>query len=78
MSALGNVKESSPNYLSLDGNWKFHYSEKPDERPCWFFKDDYDVRDWDDIEVPSNWQRKGYDVPIYVNIGYAFKMNPRI
>lgn len=76
LSALGNVSESSPDYLSLDGIWKFHYSEKPDERPCWFFKDDYDLRDWDDIEVPSNWQRKGYDVPIYVNIGYAFKMNP--
>ena len=75
-SALASVKENSPNYLLLDGIWKFHYCESPDQRPYWFFKDDYDTRGWDDIEVPSNWQMKGYDVPIYVNIGYAFKMNP--
>ncbi len=75
-SALAAVKHNSPNYLLLDGIWKFHYCESPDKRPFWFFKDDFDIRDWDDIEVPSNWQMKGYDVPIYVNIGYAFKMDP--
>lgn len=76
ISALEAIKQNSPNYLSLDGIWKFHYVDSPDKRPYWFFKDDYDVRDWDDIEVPSNWQMKGYDVPIYVNIGYGFKINP--
>lgn len=76
LSALESDKLNSPNYISLDGIWKFHYVDSPDKRPYWFFKDDYDVRDWDDIEVPSNWQMKGYDVPIYVNIGYAFKKNP--
>ena len=75
-SALEAEKRNSPNYISLDGIWKFNYVDSPDKRPYWFFKDDYDIRDWDDIEVPSNWQMKGYDVPIYVNIGYAFKMNP--
>jgi len=76
LTALEGDKLNSPNYLSLDGIWKFHYVDSPDKRPFWFFKDDYDTRDWDDIEVPSNWQMKGYDVPIYVNIGYAFKPNP--
>jgi beta-galactosidase len=76
LSALEADKQNSPNYISLDGIWKFNYVDSPDKRPYWFFKDDYDIRDWDDIEVPSNWQMKGYDVPIYVNIGYAFKMNP--
>jgi beta-galactosidase len=76
ISALEADKQNSPNYLSLYGTWKFHYVDSPDKRPFWFFKDDYDVRDWDDIEVPSNWQMKGYDVPIYVNIGYGFKINP--
>ncbi len=51
-------------------------SKSPDQRPFWFFKDDYDTRDWNDINVPSNWQMKGYDVPIYVNIPYPFKMDP--
>jgi beta-galactosidase len=76
LSALEDNKANSPNYLSLDGIWKFNYVDSPDKRPYWFFKDDYDVRDWDDIEVPSNWQMKGYDVPIYVNITYPFKNDP--
>jgi beta-galactosidase len=75
-SALDAVKENSPNYLSLDGIWKFNWVKSPDQRPYWFFKDDYDTRDWKNIEVPSNWQMKGYDVPIYVNINYPFEKNP--
>ena len=76
LSAFKGNKTNSPNYLSLDGIWKFNWVNSPDERPYWFFKDDYDTRDWADTEVPSNWQTKGYDVPIYVNIGYGFKNNP--
>ncbi len=76
ISALKGDKSKSPNYISLDGIWKFHFVKSPDQRPYWFFKDDYDTRDWDNIEVPSNWQMKGYDVPIYVNINYPFRKNP--
>lgn len=72
MSALESVKANSPNYVLLDGLWKFSYAETPEQRPFWFFKDDYDTRDWKDIEVPSNWQLKGYDVPVYTNIPYPF------
>ncbi|MGA1976394.1 MAG: glycoside hydrolase family 2 TIM barrel-domain containing protein [Bacteroidales bacterium] len=75
-SALAAGKAGSANYISLDGTWKFHLSKSPDHRPLWFFKDDYDTRDWDNIQVPSNWEMKGYDVPIYVNITYPFKKNP--
>ena len=71
-SALSAVKENSPDYKSLDGKWKFFWVKTPDQRPYWFFKDDYDTRDWDDIDVPSNWQMKGYDVPVYANITYPF------
>lgn len=75
-SALHAIKATSANYLLLDGTWKFNWVKSPDQRPFWFFKDDYDSRDWKDIEVPSNWQMKGYDVPIYVNINYPFKKDP--
>ena len=75
-SALEGIKINSPNYLSLDGTWKFKLVKSPDQRPYWFFKDDFDTRRWDDIEVPSNWEMKGYDVPIYVNSGYPFKKDP--
>lgn len=75
-SALAADKSKSPDYISLDGIWRFKWVKSPEERPFWFFKDDYDTRDWDEIEVPSNWEMKGYDVPIYVSGGYAFKKNP--
>jgi Beta-galactosidase/beta-glucuronidase len=71
-SALEAIKANSPNYKSLDGLWKFNCVNSPDQRPFWFFKNDYDTRDWKDIEVPSNWQMKGYDVPVYANIVYPF------
>lgn len=76
ISALEASESASPNYLSLDGTWKFNWVNSPDQRPFWFFKDDYDISDWKDIIVPSNWQMKGYDVPIYVNISYPHKKNP--
>jgi beta-galactosidase len=71
-AALEAIKTNSPNYNSLDGLWKFNWAQTPDQRPFWFFKDDYDTRDWKEIEVPSNWQMKGYDVPVYANIVYPF------
>ncbi|MGQ9619598.1 MAG: glycoside hydrolase family 2 TIM barrel-domain containing protein [Bacteroidales bacterium] len=77
VSVLADVKENSPYYISLDGIWKFHFSKTPEERPYWFFKDDYDVSDWDNLEVPSNWQLMSYDdPPIYSNIPYPFKPDP--
>jgi beta-galactosidase len=79
-SALNSVLKArwreSANVMSLDGEWKFHYAPSPAERPYWFFKDDYDVRSWPEITVPSTWEREGYGVPYYVNIGYTFKVNP--
>lgn len=75
-SALEGNRTSSPNVLSLDGVWKFNLVKSPDQRPHWFFMDDFDTRDWDEIEVPSNWEMKGYDVPIYVNITYPHENNP--
>ncbi|MCK3683526.1 glycoside hydrolase family 2 TIM barrel-domain containing protein [Maribellus sp. YY47] len=61
---------------SLNGPWQFHLSNNPAERPFWFFKNDFDTRSWDQIEVPSNWQMKGYDYPIYTNVKYPHKTTP--
>jgi beta-galactosidase len=41
-----------------------------------FFQPSFDVSYWDEIEVPSNWQLKGYGKPIYTNIRYPFAKNP--
>ena len=66
----------NPWHISLNGTWKFNWVKTPAERPFWFFRPDFDTREWDEIEVPSNWEMKGYGIPVYVNAGYGFRTNP--
>ena len=63
-------------YRSLNGDWKFHWSPDPDSRPADFYKTDYDVSDWDEIPVPSNWQMQGYGTALYTNATYPFRKDP--
>lgn len=62
--------------FSLNGEWKFNFAKRPEERPVDFYKMDYDVSSWKTIEVPSNWQVKGFGIPIYTNVTYPFKVDP--
>ncbi len=71
-SAKEGTREASRFHLSLNGKWRFHWAEKPAERPLDFYKPDYDVSGWDEIPVPSNWQLEGYGIPIYTNSKYPF------
>lgn len=57
----------SPYRLSLDGEWKFRWSENPAGRMLDFADDRVDDTDWDTIPVPSSWQLHGYDFPIGTN-----------
>ncbi len=65
-------------YSSLNGQWKFAWSENPAERPIEFYEEKYDISSWSKIKVPANWQLEGYGDPIYVNIEYEFadRRNP--
>jgi beta-galactosidase len=68
--------QDSPYYLSLNGQWKFKWNKTPAEVKEDFYRPDYDVKDWDEIPVPSNWQMQGYDYPIYTNVTFPFPVNP--
>ncbi len=68
----------SPLLMTLNGKWKFKLAQHPSSRPFWFFKEDYDTRKWDEIEVPGNWEKQGYDYPIYVNVVYPHKPTPPV
>ncbi|MBR4920514.1 MAG: beta-galactosidase [Prevotella sp.] len=61
--------------ISLDGQWLFHWSRNPEVRPADFYREDYDVSNWDKITVPGNWQTQGFGTPIYININYPFVRN---
>src|SRR4030042_1473073 len=74
--ALKGDRQASRLYKSLNGYWKFHWAEKPDDRPVNFYRPRYDVSDWAEIPVPSNWQMHGYGRPIYLNMRYPFPPNP--
>lgn len=55
-------------YYSLNGKWRFCYSQNGDTL--------IEPENWDEINVPSCWQTNGYDTPNYVNIQYPFPYNP--
>ncbi len=63
------------NYQSLNGTWKFNWAARPADRPVDFYSKKYDVSEWDNIDVPSDWQMRGYGYPIYTNIPYPFPKN---
>lgn len=68
--ALQNNREENKRFLLLNGEWNFKFAIKPADAP----KDYHlaEVKDWDKIEVPSNWEMKGYDIPIYRSAVYPF------
>lgn len=74
------LKENNPQksalYQSLNGLWKFDIVKNPAQRPKDFFATNLDDSNWKNIQVPSNWEIQGYDIPIYTNITYPFPKNP--
>lgn len=53
--------------VSLNGIWKFGFLANGDWEQ---------VQTWDEIEVPSCWELKGYGAPNYTNINYPFPYDP--
>lgn len=59
----------------LNGQWYFNYAPNLGEAPGEFYRTR--VSGWDKIEVPSNWELQGYDIPIYKSAVYPFRpVNP--
>lgn len=57
--------DGSAKTVCLNGEWKFKYFPSVTLL-------DRDPSSWDSIEVPSNWQLKGFGKPIYTNIRYPY------
>ncbi|WP_163707273.1 glycoside hydrolase family 2 TIM barrel-domain containing protein [Mangrovibacterium lignilyticum] len=67
------LKESSSNFMSLNGVWKFNWVQHAWQRPTDFYKVDMNDKGWNDMQVPGLWELNGYGDPLYVNIGYAWR-----
>jgi beta-galactosidase len=70
--ALASDKKKSSNQILLNGTWKFNFVTGISNRIKEFASSKFDYSNWNDIEVPSNMEIKGYGIPIYTNVGYEF------
>ncbi len=74
--ALNNNRELAGSYLSLNGTWKFNYSDTPGGIVQGFFKENFNDKSWNTIPVPSNWEMQGYGDPLFRNVRTPFKPDP--
>ncbi len=70
-------KDNAPKTLSLNGDWDFLFCNSVKDIPTNYYATDYTDTTFTKIEVPSNWQLKGYDTPIYTNIAYPYPIVSR-
>ncbi|MEI6678019.1 MAG: glycoside hydrolase family 2 TIM barrel-domain containing protein [Mariniphaga sp.] len=74
--ALSKIKDQSQRYLSLNGMWKFCYSENPATAPRQFFQTEFNDKKWGTIKVPGNWEMQGYGDPMFRNVAQPFMVDP--
>ena len=72
-----NLKEAAedadmPLRQSLNGTWYFSYAKNPSLRVKDFYKEDFDCRSFDRIQVPGHIQTQGYDGCQYINTMYPW------
>ncbi|MEM6644118.1 MAG: glycoside hydrolase family 2 TIM barrel-domain containing protein [Bacteroidota bacterium] len=60
---------------SLNGEWYFSFAESEHDKPTNFYQTEA-YKSWDQIQVPSCWEMKGYGIPIYTNQTYPFTPDP--
>ena len=74
--ALSGDSGESTYCLSLNGIWRFHYSDTPDGMVPGFHSDGFNDSGWDTIRVPSNWEMKGFGDPLFRNVTTPFRPDP--
>ena len=63
-------------HISLNGDWKFFFSDTPEGIPSDFYKENFNDKAWSLIPVPSNWEMQGYGDKLFRNVHAPFKANP--
>ncbi len=74
--AMTNEVKYTHGHKCLNGQWKFLFLEAPEYSPEGFFKEEFNIEEWDDIIVPGNWQLQGYGKMHYSDLWYNFPINP--
>ncbi|WP_315914278.1 glycoside hydrolase family 2 TIM barrel-domain containing protein [Arthrobacter sp. lap29] len=62
--------------LSLNGDWRFHYSDSLAQAPEGIESEGFNDVVWDCLPVPSNWNFHGHGAPVYTNVQFPFPLDP--
>ena len=60
----------------LNGQWRFFYADTPEEIPAGFYEVNFRDSGWGMIDVPSNWEMRGYGDPLFRNVSAPFIATP--
>ncbi|MBO7177416.1 MAG: beta-galactosidase, partial [Clostridia bacterium] len=77
-AALGDNRAASDRFISLCGDWDFHFYDTPEKLPD-FLAPSFTREGMDKLTVPMSWQvalGRGYDMPNYTNVNYPFPVDP--
>jgi len=69
--------ETSEFTTILSGRWKFRFVTNSEDHEQFLFPNEEELKKWDDITVPSNWELQGYGIPIYTNYQYPTPVKTR-
>ncbi|MCQ2073099.1 MAG: DUF4981 domain-containing protein [Bacteroidaceae bacterium] len=62
--------------MSLNGQWKFFYADTPEGIPAGFYEEGFRDSKWSMIDVPSNWEMRGYGDALFRNVSAPFRASP--
>ena len=60
----------------LNGNWKFYFADTVEGIPTNFYEENFKDSKWSTIEVPSNWEMRGFGDALFRNVSAPFNANP--
>ena len=60
----------------LNGKWKFFYADTPEGIPVDFYRERFSDGKWSTIDVPANWEMRGWGDPLFRNVTAPFKTDP--
>lgn len=66
-------RELSRRFLSLSGQWQFHYFDHPLQVPEAFYHSP--MNEWGQITVPNMWQMEGHGQLQYTDEGFPFPID---
>ena len=62
--------------LSLNGDWRFHYSPTLAAAPQGIEAETFEDSGWVALLVPSSWNLHGHGAPAYTNVQFPFPLDP--